>query len=493
MTNQKGTETKAGKAPRAKKRYIPAVTPRLKIALVMLFTLFALLAANSIYLAAITSLEAITGLTYQDFFYLCMFILHLVLGILIIVPFIIFAFFHLVATRNRKNRRAVRIGYALLFVSIVLLGSGILLTRVGNIELRHEATRIVVYFAHVLAPLAAIWLYWLHRLAGPPIRWRVGLTYVAMVAGVLIPMIILQFQDPRQWSVSGSPEGEKYFEPSLVRTSDGNFIPPEVLDNDEYCLKCHQDVYEDWSHSVHRFSSFNNPAYLTSIVELREQLIERDGDVRASRWCAGCHDPVPFFGGSFDDPNFDVDDPTGQAGITCTTCHAITHVNSARGNADYVIEEPIHYPFAYSDNPFLQWVNNQLVKAKPSFHKKVMLKPLHKTSEFCGTCHKVHLPKELNHYKDFLRGQNHYDPWLLSGVSGHGLRSFYYPPQAQVNCNECHMPRKESNDFGAKDFAGTGKLEVHDHLFPSANTAIAWLRDKPEIIERHREFLDGVM
>ena len=27
--------------------------------------------------------------------------------------------------------------------------------------------------------------------------------------------------------------------------------------------------------------------------------------VKASRWCAGCHDPVPFFSGAFDDPKFD--------------------------------------------------------------------------------------------------------------------------------------------------------------------------------------------
>ena len=135
-----------------------------------------------------------------------------------------------------------------------------------------------------------------------------------------------------------------------------------------------------------------------------------------------------------------VNHETAQAGITCTACHSITNVNSVRGNADYTIEEPLHYPFAYSDNPLLQWINNQLVKAKPSFHKKTFLKPFMKTAEYCSTCHKVHLPAELTHYKEFLRGQNHYDSYLLSGVSGHGARSFYYPPQAETNCNRCHMP-----------------------------------------------------
>ena len=135
-------------------------------------------------------------------------------------------------------------------------------------------------------------------------------------------------------------------------------------------------------------------------------MLERDGNVKASRWCAGCHDPVPFFSGAFDDPKFDTrNHPTAHAGITCTVCHAITHVNSTKGNADYTIEEPVHYPFAKSDNALLRFINRQMVKAKPEFHKKTFLKPLHKTPEFCSTCHKVSLPFELNHYKEWLRGQ----------------------------------------------------------------------------------------
>ena len=143
---------------------------------------------------------------------------------------------------------------------------------------------------------------------------------------------------------------------------------------------------------------------------------------------------VPFFSGAFDDPNFDLEKhPTSQAGITCTACHAITHINSTRGNGDYTIEESVHYPFAFSTNRFLQFINQQLVKAKPDFHKKTFLKPLQKTAEFCSTCHKVSLPLALNHYKEFLRGQNHYDTFLLSGVSGHNAKSFYYPPKAKEN------------------------------------------------------------
>jgi hypothetical protein len=302
-------------------------------------------------------------------------------------------------------------------------------------------------------------------------------------------------QDPRGWNRPGSKEGEKYFQPSLSLTSDGKFIPAKVLMMDSYCLKCHADVFNGWFHSAHHFSSFNNPAYLASVRETRKIAQDRDGSVKASRWCAGCHDPVPFFSGAFDKADYDlVKDPTAHAGITCTVCHAITHVNSTKGNGDYVIEEPIHYPFAQSQNPILQFINNQLVKAKPSFHKQTFLKDFHKgekQAEFCSTCHKVALPKELNDYREFLRGQNHYDEFLLSGV-GHGAQSFYYPPKAKKNCGECHMPLAASNDFGAKDFDKDGNLKIHNHLFPAANTAIAFFKTPLPNDDTHKPYLGEV-
>lgn len=486
------TSGAASAAPR--KKYVRAVGPRLRKLLYFIFVLVALLLANSGYLAIVTFLEWVREETYQDYYYQYMFLAHLVLGMTLILPLVIFGFIHMWNSKDRRNRRAVRIGYALFAASLVILITGTLLVRIGGFDLKQPLARSTVYWLHVIAPLAAVWLYWLHRLAGPRIKWRIGMTFAGLAGVAIAAMVVLQMQDPRQWNAVGPESGVQYFQPSLARTSSGNFIPADALMNDEYCLKCHADIHKDWSDSVHRFSSFNNPPYLASVSQTRDVSLKRDGSVQASRWCAGCHDPVPFFSGAFDDPEFDVlQHTTAKAGITCTVCHAITNVNSVRGNADYTIEEPLHYPFASSDNAVLQWVNNQLVKAKPTFHKKTFLKPFHKTAEFCSTCHKVHLPKELNHYKEFLRGQNHYDPYLFSGVSGHGARSFYYPPKAVDNCSKCHMPLVASDDFGAKRFDDATELSVHDHLFPSANTGIAWLRDREEIITAHQEFLKDVM
>lgn len=501
-----GTPTPAGTsspAP-AKRRYVPAVGPRLMKVLAVVFGLFALLAVNSAYLASVTFMEWSTGQTYQNWFYMNMFLVHLVLGALIVVPVIVFGIGHMRNSYDRRNRRAVKVGYALFFVALLLLASGIVLTRIeGLIVVKDATVRSVAYWAHVITPILAIWLFVMHRLAGKKINWQVGRRW-AYVAGVFVAlMLVWQAQDPRKWNQKGPASGEKYFFPSLARTATGGFIPAKVLDNDEYCMSCHADTYKGWEHSMHRFSSFNNPPYLFSVKNTRKTMMARDGNVQGSRFCAGCHDPVIFFSGRFDNPEFD--DPTyaiekdqfAQAGITCTVCHGITNINSVRGNADYTIEEPTHYPFAFSESASLRWVNQQLVKAKPEFHKKTFLKPLHKTPEFCGSCHKVHLPPELNDYK-WLRGQNHYDSYHLSGVSGHFTNAFYYPPKAEPSCNGCHMPFKPSEQFAAKDFDGKGETEIHSHQFPSANTAIPQLVGLPaetvaKINEDHRKFNEGVV
>ncbi len=496
---------RAARPPRP--RYRRPVGPRLKVLLAVVLGGFALLVVNSAYLLGVT----VTGVP-ENQFYIWMFLIHLVLGIAIVVPVIVFGIVHIRNTRNRPNRRAIRAGYALFACAIALFVSGFALTRMDipflgvRLDVNHPTIRGAAYWIHVLAPVAVMWLFILHRLAGRRIRWKVGLGWAGVATAAAAGGVVLHGMDPRDlpWAEErGTPaDGEQYFHPSLARTATGDFIPAHVLKNDQYCLTCHEDVHDSWSHSVHKWASFNNPAYAFSVRNTRQVAHARDGDTNAARFCAGCHDPVPFFAGEFDDPRWDdphydvATDPLGEAGITCTVCHSISHVNSVRGNADYVIEEPVHYPFAYSDAPLLQWVNRQLVKAKPEFHRTTFLKPVHRTTEFCGTCHKVHLPEELNDYK-WLRGQNHHDSFWLSGVSGHSVSSFYYPAQAEQNCNQCHMQRRPAGDGAnfAADYGEDGTWTVLDHQFPSANTAIPHLvrhlLDDPDAaIEAHRAFTE---
>src|SRR5207247_4209304 len=67
----------------------------------------------------------------------------------------------------------------------------------------------------------------------------------------------------------------------------------------------------------------------------------------------------------------------------------------------------------------------------------------------------------------WFRGFNDYDNWQVSGVSGQGARSFYYPKESST-CVTCHMPLVPSRDPGHHE----GK--VHSHRFAAANMAVAF-------------------
>jgi tetratricopeptide (TPR) repeat protein len=453
------------------------------------FLLFALLALNSVYLAAISLLEQFSDHIYQNYFYLLMFLLHLALGLLITVPVILFGLGHMRRAWRRPNRYAVRAGRALFFTALVLLVTGLLLTRFEFFEINDPQIRRIGYWIHVISPLVVVWLFVLHRLAGPPIRWQTGRRWTLAALGFAALMVVLQsdvlIRDSEQITVQ--------FSPSLAVLSGSDTIPPEHLMTDASCAECHEDIARTHEQSMHRFSSFNNPAYKFSVEETRRVVQQRDGSMQAARFCAACHDQVPLFSGRFDDPEYDTDnDPTGQAGITCMTCHAITRINGVHGNGDFTISDPPRYPFAFSESKLLRSINHQLIKAKPAFHKKTLLKPLHRSAEFCSTCHKANLPEEVNHYR-WLRGQDHYDSFLFSGVSGHRVDSFYYPPHAVARCSACHMPLQVSDDPAARDFNDSGQRSIHNHQFPAANTGIAHLLKLPDwVLQAHQERLSNV-
>jgi hypothetical protein len=91
----------------------------------------------------------------------------------------------------------------------------------------------------------------------------------------------------------------------------------------------------------------------------------------------------------------------------------------------------------------------------------------------------VFLPEPLNDYR-WMRGQNHYDSFRLSGWSGFGVQSWRWPPRSEAGCNGCHMPAHPSGDFGTKPRGPDGALSALSHSFASANTAIPDLAGLPD-------------
>jgi tetratricopeptide (TPR) repeat protein len=269
------------------------------------------------------------------------------------------------------------------------------------------------------------------------------------------------------------------FFPSSATTTTGKLIPADFFLTSEQCGRCHRDIYDQWYSSAHHFSSFNNQWYRKSVEYMQEVV-----GTRPSKWCAGCHDHAVFFNGRFDTPiKEQIRTPEAQAGLACTSCHSIVHVKSTMGQGDFVIEYPPLHDLATSENRWLRWAHDYLLKLDPQPHRRTFLRRFHReqSAEFCSACHKVHLDVPVNHYR-WIRGFNEYDNWQSSGVSGQGARSFYYPPQPRT-CVDCHMPLVPSDDPAAKNGM------VRSHRFPGANTALPFANRDYEQLRITEEFL----
>jgi tetratricopeptide (TPR) repeat protein len=271
------------------------------------------------------------------------------------------------------------------------------------------------------------------------------------------------------------------FFPSSAKTDVGGIIPANFFMDSEACGECHKDIYQQWKSSMHHFASFNNQFYRKSIEYMQTVV-----GTQPSKWCAGCHDHAVFFNGRFERPiKEQIDTPEAHAGLACTSCHAIVHVDSSMGNGGFTIAYPPLHELATSRNRYIHALDSFLTYLDPEPHRRTFMKPFmrQQAAEFCSACHKVHLDVPVNQYRWF-RGFNDYDNWQASGVSGQGARSFYYPNNTST-CADCHMPLVPSRDPGNRN----GK--VHSHRFPGANTAVPYVNGDEEQLRITREFLES--
>ena len=292
--------------------------------------------------------------------------------------------------------------------------------------------------------------------------------------------IVNPTEAPLSMDYEGGGKSSPFF-PSASQTASGGKIPSDFFLESAACGECHKDVYEQWRSSMHKFSSFNNQFYRKSIEYMQET-----AGVQASKWCAGCHDHAMLFNGMFDEPVAgQLDTPEAHAGLACVSCHSLVHVTDTMGNGGFVIEYPALHGIASSEFGFVRAVHNYVTRTAPAAHRRAFIKPFMRadSSEFCSSCHKVHLDIPVNRYR-WVRGFNSYDNWQASGVSGQGARSFYYPASPQ-GCIDCHMPLVPSDD------PGRGDGMVRSHRFATANTAVPYVNGDTVQLEEVRRFLQS--
>ncbi len=111
------------------------------------------------------------------------------------------------------------------------------------------------------------------------------------------------------------------------------------------------------------------------------------------------------------------------------------------------------------------------------------MKDFYRTSEFCASCHKAALPKQLNDYK-WLRAFSVYDEWQASSFAKQSPLPFYVKDSVST-CQTCHMAREPlvGLDPGAKG----GKLVSHRWM--GANMLVPAVYNYPEQSARIQQFL----
>ncbi len=505
------------------------LTPGQKALLRGLVALGGFLAANSLYL----HFSPPEGQALPRF-YQWMLLAHVWGGILLLVPMTVFILWHFTVVLKRRHRFAVWSGVGIAAAAVLLMVTGLFLREKAN-----TAENRVWFVTHWVLGLGIPLAYVLHRVSAEqkPTRGRL-LGGAGVVLGGALAMAAVHHgtkgepprepppfvrtgyaapapgKDPflpfdtRTLLVEAQPDSP--FFPSPTRTAGGSFTPNTSVTNGELpdpalvkreveekgfadsfligahmCGRCHPDVVEQWKSSAHRFSSFNNPFYRASVMDMRK---EEKGFLK-SKWCAGCHDPAVLFPGKMA-KEFDVDLPDAQAGLTCLACHSIEAVHGVGGNGGYTFADQTTtgdgrdaYLFEGVKGGPGEAMHDLLLRSKPEVHKRSMKRPLMETSEFCAACHKVSLQEPVNDYR-WLRGQQDYDSWHNSGIARNNPQTFYLPPKAR-SCQDCHMPLEDAplGDVSAKG----GK--VKSHRFPGINTALPAVRGDDGMVKYTEEFL----
>jgi hypothetical protein len=218
-----------------------------------------------------------------------------------------------------------------------------------------------------------------------------------------------------------------------LQIRDDGALNASALAGSERCGSCHEQIYKEWLPSAHRYSSMDDLFQVVQTVMAKETSPEH------TRYCAGCHDPISLFAGAKDSGNITLSSEGANEGISCVVCHSVVQADM-QGNADYTIRPPRRYVLESSKHAAALWMSDFLIRSYPQQHVAEYSRPLYKTAEFCGACHKQYMDVDLNTDIGRVQGQNQFDSWARSRWNVEGDK------RATVECRECHMPLSASTD-----------------------------------------------
>ncbi|NNE98391.1 MAG: hypothetical protein HKN25_05145 [Pyrinomonadaceae bacterium] len=266
---------------------------------------------------------------------------------------------------------------------------------------------------------------------------------------------------------------DKPFSPSNADTFDGKFIAGKDFISSARCASCHTDVHPQWEQSAHA-KSFVEPFYEKNVNDLKDQK-----NIAFTRHCESCHNPAALFSGALTDKPKFAERPFDQEGVSCIVCHSIESV-SGRGIGGYTMGQPAL--LEKEDGTKIVDASDDEITSDIDSHKRAMMRDLLKKPEFCASCHKSQVPKELNDYK-FLRAFMVGDEYQQSSFSKEVPHPFYN--REKETCNSCHMEKVPTKNY---DVSAKDDLIV-SHRFAAANTAIPMVYGFKEQFDEVVKFL----
>jgi hypothetical protein len=421
--------------------------------------------------------------------------MHTAVGLALVIPLTLWQLSHWLASRKAPRCFRKICAYAGIWTMAATTITGLVLgwQAVFSLAISHAWDRIHLWTGIAALPFLAYHAYphankpaWtqpgetsLEALDVRPARRRVW-AGVSAGAGTLIAATLVLAMAYRVYAPDFShyalpagynlPYGSNPFAPSMARTDTGGPIAPELLAGSASCGEagCHATIYQEWVADSHRWSSEDK-----FFQAVQGAMMQQEG-APATRYCAGCHDPVSLLS-AYKNASNSIEAPGFKEGSSCVVCHAMRRVD-VQGNGNYIWKAPAPYLFEYAGTRSANAVTHFLIRAYPRQHDLDYDLALDKQPASCGACHKQFIDKQINHV-GWVQLQNQYDDWK------HGKWNADPGPARRLRCQDCHMYYSnaptiaESDPYDFKIGLGT---RHRNHWFAAGNQAMPEMINSPD-------------
>jgi len=230
----------------------------------------------------------------------------------------------------------------------------------------------------------------------------------------------------------------------LALVACGDKLPVAELQDPATCQECHPKHYQQWSGSMHAYSS-DDPVFLA--MNKRGQ---RETNGELGDFCIQCHAPMAIQLGVATGANFDPAAlPPAARGVTCYFCHNVDEVTADHNNGlvlamDQTMRGGAKKPV---DSPAHNSAYDTLMASKTN------------NSTMCGSCHDVTTPRGVTLERTFSE-------WKATIFATTDPVAFL--PQT---CSGCHM-KPTTETIAEGDNVKSRTDGFHEHMWPAIDQAL---------------------